>query len=50
MPLQVMEQPRESEMDSWRGFELLESMRERLAWHVEMNIIRFINIIINKLL
>lgn len=36
MPLQLMEQPRQGEMDSWRGFELLEGMRERLAWHVDM--------------
>lgn len=40
MPLQLMEQPRQGEMDSWRGFELLESMRERLAWHVDMNVVR----------
>lgn len=38
--LQVMEQPRQGEMDSWRGFELLESTRKRLVWHGDMNIVR----------
>lgn len=40
MLLQVMLHPRQDKIDSWRGFELLESMREMLVWHVDMNIVR----------
>lgn len=40
MFLQVMVHPRQGKIDSWRGFELLESMREVLDWHVDMNIVR----------